>query len=67
MWYYCVIVSHDFGLRILSQWENVVLLKFNNDYSLINSHLLPFLLYQFYILSSHKCLHIHLKTQDLKR
>ena len=29
-----IIVSHDFGLPILSQWQNIVLLQFNDSYNI---------------------------------
>ena len=29
--YYWVIISHDFGLPILSQWQNIISLQFSNS------------------------------------
>ena len=32
---HCIpLLSHDFGLLILSQWQNIVLLQLNNSYNI---------------------------------
>ena len=39
---YCItiIVSHDFGLPILSQWQNIVLLQLNNSFNICSCKIL---------------------------